>query len=131
LRLLLDTHIFLWSLTQSDALSPKAWSILNEPQNELSVSAVSVWEIAIKFARRRGLPDDMPISGSDALAEIYNAKFNLLSVNGAHAAAVDHLLLKHRDPFDRLLIAQAKSEPMILLTHDKALADYGDFVMLV
>lgn len=112
-------------------LSRAAWDLLEDPANELAVSAVSVWEIAIKFARRRGKADDMPINGTDALREIAAAEFELLTVKGDHAAAVDALPLHHRDPFDRLLIAQAKSEPMILLTHDRALAAYGDFVTVI
>jgi PIN domain nuclease of toxin-antitoxin system len=113
------------------ALSKKGWAILNDPRNDLCVSAVSIWEIAIKFEKRRGRADDMPISGSDAMLEIQKAGFTLLPVTGVNAATVDSLPPLHRDPFDRLLIAQAKSEPIILLSHDKKLADYGDFVMVV
>ena len=131
MKLLLDTHIFLWSLTQSRSLSKQVWSLLEDAENDLSVSVVSIWEIAIKFAQRRGRPDDMPISGGDALLEIKKAQFNLLPVSGVNAAAVDQLPSIHRDPFDRLLIAQAKSEPIMLLTHDANLAAYGEFVLVV
>lgn len=105
--------------------------MLEDAENDLSVSVVSIWEIAIKFAQRRGRPDDMPISGGGALLEIQKAQFNLLPVSGVNAAAVDQLPSIHRDPFDRLLIAQAKSEPIILLTHDETLAAYGEFVLVV
>ncbi len=131
MKLLLDTHIFLWSLTGSKSLSKIGWKLLEDPQNDLSVSVVSIWEIAIKFAQKRGRADDMPISGSTALLEIQNAGFSQLSVTGIHAAAVDNLPSVHRDPFDRLLIAQAKSEHIVLLTHDETLATYGNFVMVV
>jgi PIN domain nuclease of toxin-antitoxin system len=130
LRLLLDTHIVLWVLTEHEALSKSAWRLLNHKDNELFVSAVSIWEIAIKHARRRS-PADMPISGSQALEFVESAKFELLAINHGHAAAVDTLPMHHKDPFDRLLIAQAKTEPLVLLTHDGQLAAYGDFVMLV
>ena len=131
MRLLLDTHIFLWTLTKSDALSAEGWRLIEDESNALAVSAVSIWEIAIKYARRRGSPNDMPMSGGDALDQIRAANLDLLPVNGDHAAAVDALPLFHRDPFDRLLVAQAKSESMHLLTHDKQLAAYGDFVIVV
>lgn len=108
----------------------KGWELLQNDQSELIVSAVSIWEIAIKFARRRH-PEDMPMSGAEALAEVKAAEFDLLAVSHEHASGVDKLPFHHRDPFDRLLIAQARAEPLILLTSDRALAAYGDFVLVV
>jgi PIN domain nuclease of toxin-antitoxin system len=131
LRLLLDTHIFLWSLTDDRALSKKGWALLQNPENSLLVSAVSIWEIAIKFGQRRSRADDMPISGEAAMVEIQRAGFELLAISGHHAAAVDQLSPVHRDPFDRLLLAQAMHEGLTLLTHDQALSAYGDCVMVV
>ena len=129
MRLLLDTHILMWAFTRSDALSRKGWALL-EGDNELFVSAVSIWEIAIKHARRRS-PAEMPISGRQALANVDSADFALIAITPDHAAAVDELPLHHNDPFDRLLVAQARSESMQLLTHDRALAAYGDFIIVV
>jgi PIN domain nuclease of toxin-antitoxin system len=128
---LIDTHIALWSLTDSPKLTSAAWQHLRNPGNTLFISTITIWECAIKFRLNRGLPDDMPYSGTTALERITLAGYELLPISPEHAAEVDQLPLHHGDPFDRLLIAQAKSEPLILLTHDKALAVYGDFVMVV
>ena len=106
------------------------WDLLESKSNDLFVSAVSIWEIAIKHARRR-TPDDMPISGETALAEVKAADFDLLAVSHEHAAAVGALPLHHRDPFDRLLVAQARTESMHLLTHDRKLFVYGEAVITV
>ena len=119
----------MWAFTRSDALSRKGWDLL-EGDHELFVSAVSIWEIAIKHARRRS-PADMPISGRQALANVEAAEFELISIRPEHAASVDGLPMHHNDPFDRLLVAQARSESMHLLTHDRALAAYGDFILVV
>jgi PIN domain nuclease of toxin-antitoxin system len=131
LRLLLDTHVLLWAVTQSERMPRKAWPLLEDESSPLVVSAVSIWEISIKFARRRGVSNDMPFSGAAALAETRAANFALLEITHDHAAALDALPLHHRDPFDRMLIAQAKSEGMVLLTHDAQLAAYGDCVRVV
>ena len=117
----------MWAFTRSNALSRKGWDLL-EDDHELFVSAVSIWEIAIKHARRRS-PADMPISGRQALANVQAADFELIAITPEHAAAVDGLPMHHNDPFDRLLVAQAQSESMHLVTHDRALAAYGDFVL--
>ena len=131
MRLLLDTHVLLWALTRSDRLSRNGWELLENDQNPLVVSAVSIWEIAIKHARRRGGRSDISISGASALQEVRAANFDLLEVSHDHAAALDELPLHHRDPFDRLLVAQARSESMTLLTHDQQLRAYGELVIVV
>jgi PIN domain nuclease of toxin-antitoxin system len=131
LRLLLDTHVLIWAMSQSDRMPSKAWPLLEDETNPLVVSAVSIWEISIKFARRRGTSADMPISGAAALAEARAANFALLEITHDHAAALDSLPPLHRDPFDRLLVAQAKCEGMVLLTHDGQLGAYGDCVLVV
>ncbi|MGH8676940.1 MAG: type II toxin-antitoxin system VapC family toxin [Burkholderiales bacterium] len=131
MRLLLDTHVLLWALTRSDRLSAKGWNLLEDVRNPLTVSAVSIWDIAIKHARPRGTPGDMPISAQKALAEVRAANFDLLDISLDHAAALDSLPLHHRDPFDRLLVAQAMAEPMFLLTHDAKLDRYGEMVLVV
>jgi PIN domain nuclease of toxin-antitoxin system len=113
--LLLDTHVALWALTDDPRLSQRARALIEEPANDIVVSAASVWEIAIKHALGRG---DMPISGDQALDWFRQAGYQLLPIAPEHAAAVEHLPDHHRDPFDRLLVAQATTEPLRLLTHD-------------
>jgi PIN domain nuclease of toxin-antitoxin system len=129
LKLLLDTHIALWVVAAPERLSSKAIALIEG--GEPFVSAVSILEAAIKFHLRRGTADDMPMSGGQLLTEAEAAGIPLLSISPDHAAAVDALPLHHRDPFDRLLVAQAVSEPMYLLTQDAALAAYGDHVLIV
>ena len=131
MKLLLDTHVLLWSLIGSPALSRHGAALLASNSDDLMVSAVSIWEIAIKHALRRGRPDDMPISGGQALEEITGAGFEMLTILGRHAAAVGRLPRLHGDPFDRMLIAQALSESLLLVTSDQRLCSYGEFVRLV
>jgi PIN domain nuclease of toxin-antitoxin system len=118
-RLLLDTHIALWALTDDARLSARARALIKDPANQVAVSAASVWEIAIKHALGRG---DMPVSGGAALNWFRQAGYDLLPVTPDHAAAVEALPDHHRDPFDRLLIAQATSEPVRLITRDPLVA---------
>jgi PIN domain nuclease of toxin-antitoxin system len=128
MRLLLDTHIALWALTDDPRLSPRARALINDPANQVIVSAATVWEIAIKHALGR---DDMPISGDEALDWFRRAGYDLLPISPAHAAAIEHLPEHHRDPFDRLLVAQAITEPLRLLSRDPLVIRYGDAVIAV
>jgi PIN domain nuclease of toxin-antitoxin system len=131
LRLLLDTHILLWAIDGSSSLPKTALELLSSAAHSQSASAVNIWETAIKHALRRGSINDMPVSGQQLLADLVQAKINIVPVLPAHAAAVDDLPPLHGDPFDRLLVAQARTESMHLLTHDTLLAAYGDFVIVV
>ena len=128
MNLLLDTHIALWAIADSPKLSMKARELILTPSTTLWVSVASIWEIAIKHGLGRG---DMPISGQDAIRHFQAAGYQFLRIEPEHAAAVETLPPHHQDPFDRLLAAQAKSEPMHLLTRDARLMDYGDFVVMV
>jgi PIN domain nuclease of toxin-antitoxin system len=128
LRLLLDTHVALWALTDDPRLSRRARALIEDPANDVLVSAASVWEIAIKHALGRG---DMPISGDQALDWFRQAGYALLPIAPDHAAAVEHLPDHHRDPFDRLLVAQAIAEPLRLLTRDPLVLRYGDMAIAV
>ena len=128
MRLLLDTHIALWALTDDARLSARARALIEDPANQVAVSAASVWEIAIKHGLGRG---DMPVSGGAALNWFRQAGYDLLPVTPDHAAAVEALPDHHCDPFDRLLIAQATSEPMRLITRDPLVALYGGAVIQV
>ena len=92
------------------------------------VSTPSVREIAIKHGLGRG---DMPVSGADALAWFEQSGYSLLSISPQHTATAERLPSHHRDPFDRIPIAQAIDEPLRLLTHDSMIATYSDTVILV
>lgn len=130
-ELLLDTHVALWALTDDPRLTPSARALLLDPENELFFSAASIWEIAIKRALTRGSPSDMPISGHEAIVFFREAGYQHVPVMPHHAAAVGDLPHLCRDPFDRILIAQATVEPMRFITHDQHLAAYGTQVELI
>ena len=121
MNLLLDTHIALWAITDSPRLPPAAREHILNPKARLWVSAASLWEIAIKHALGRG---DMPVSAESARGFFERAGYRLLAIEADHAVAVGRLPPLHTDPFDRLLVAQALTEPMHLLTHDARLAGY-------
>ncbi len=105
--------------------------MLLDLENDIFVSAVSLWEIAIKHALARKGMGQMPISGAQALSAFRAAGYDLLPVTPDHAVAVESLPPIHGDPFDRLLVAQAISEPLRLITHDARLAKYSDSVIHV
>jgi PIN domain nuclease of toxin-antitoxin system len=128
MNLLLDTHIALWAITDSPRLPAKARRMIEQPKTVVWISSASIWEIAIKHGLGKG---DMPVSGHDAIAHFEQAGYRFLSVEPQHAAAVEHLPPHHHDPFDRLLVAQALTEPMHLITHDPKVALYGDAIALV
>ena len=102
--------------------------MLSDERNVIWVSAVSIWEISIKHSLRRA---DMPLSGKDALTYCRRAGYRWLDIRPEHAAAVEELPLIHADPFDRMLVAQALTEPMKLLTHDSVIARYDPNILLV
>ncbi len=124
MRVLLDTHLLLWALGTPSKLPAAARKLINDAN--VYVSAASIWEISIKVALGKLSADPREV-----LAALEPAGFLELPVTGAHAARVVNLPPVHRDPFDRLLIAQALVEPMRLLTNDAALAHYGDIVTVV
>jgi PIN domain nuclease of toxin-antitoxin system len=125
LRILLDTHLILWWLANSPSLSEQARILIGDPANTVFVSAVSLWEIWLKESLGKlRLPSDFE---SKLAAE----SFENLPLTAAQARQVALLLWHHRDPFDRMLVAQAQAEGLIFLTADDAVAAYGDFVLLV
>jgi PIN domain nuclease of toxin-antitoxin system len=126
--LLLDTHIALWAITDSPKLPRQARDLILDPSSEIFVSATTIWEIAIKRSVGRG---NMPVSSVEASRYFAEAGYTILPVTAAHAAATEILPLHHTDPFDRLLVAQAMTEPLKLVTHDAKLAEYGEAVLLV
>ena len=121
MRLLLDTHILLWMALDSPRLKTKARLLLNDPENILLFSAASIWEIAIKnrIARSTFAVDPLVFRQS-----LLGRRFGELAITSVHAAATESLPMLHNDPFDRLLIAQAASEGLVLVTSDKAVLQY-------
>ena len=125
MRLLLDTHVFLWAVSDSKKLKTAARQHMLAA-DAIYVSAASIWEIAIKS--RLGKIEGDPERLAQAIAQ---SGFIELPVSSAHAARVSKLPIHHHDPFDRLLLAQSLTEPLILLTADALLPQYGDWVTLV
>jgi PIN domain nuclease of toxin-antitoxin system len=123
-RVLLDTHLLLWALGAPLKLNAETRKIVDT--SDVYVSAATLWEISIKTALGK-LKADV----DEVLEAIPAAGLTLLPVTGVHAARVARLPKLHKDPFDRMLVAQAVTEPMILLTNDRALRPYGDLVQLV
>ena len=125
MRLLLDTHIVYWSYYEVDRLPAEARRLIHEAET-VFVSSATIWEIAIKA--RLGKIDANPRRVVD---RIQKAGFHELPVLAKHAVIVADLPLHHTDPFDRLLIAQAMSEPLHLLTADTKLKPYSELVVVV
>jgi PIN domain nuclease of toxin-antitoxin system len=123
-RVLLDTHLLLWALSSPEKLSKRARQRIDS--NEVFASAASIWEISIKSALGK-----LEADPDEVLAGVEPAGFNHLPIVGGHAAKVKELPPVHKDPFDRLLVAQARFEPMILLTDNDMLGGYGDLVEVV
>jgi PIN domain nuclease of toxin-antitoxin system len=125
MRVLLDTHLFIWSVTGDRKLKPGLRTYLASAE-AVYVSAASIWEIAIKV-RLGKIDGDL----EELVAAINSSGFLELAVTARHAAAVAKLPMHHSDPFDRLLLAQAFSEPLRLLTADKVLERYGGVVEVI
>ena len=128
MNFLLDTHLILWAATNPHRLSEDARRIVLDSANELFYSAASLWEIAIK----RGLGrSDFQVDPRRLWRMLPLNGYRELPITGEHGIAVETLPLLHKDPFDRLLLAQARVESMVLLTKDLQLAEYGEPVRLV
>ncbi len=125
MRILLDTHILLWALAEPKKLSRETRARLEDPESEILFSAASIWEIAIKAQIERISFSPRPNEITEAAID---SGFLELPVRAAAAALVVKLPLHHRDPFDRLLMAQAMSEPAIFCTIDKGLSPYSNLV---
>lgn len=121
----MDTHLVLWSMQDSRALSTAARAHLRRA-DAVFVSAASLWEIAIKAGLGK-----LEVDGALLESKLSEAGFLPLPVTWAHALKSRELPPLHRDPFDRMLVAQAMCEPMRLLTHDSALAGYSELVVPV
>ncbi len=121
MKLLLDTHLLLWAAGQPERLSTTARELLDEPRNELLFSAASLWEIAIKNTLGR---DDLRVEPRLLRRGLLDNGYTELPVTSQHAVSIDGLPPLHKDPFDRLLLAQALVEGITLLTSDAQLARY-------
>jgi PIN domain nuclease of toxin-antitoxin system len=122
MKLLLDTHVLVWMTSQSNRLSPDVRKLLAEPANTPVFSVVSLWEIALKFALRPRA--NFHVDARQVREKLLDNDFDELPIAGEHALAVGDLPPIHRDPFDRLLVAQAIVEGVMLLTSDATVARY-------
>lgn len=119
MNLLLDTHVFLWAVGNDSQLSPQARAAIIDGHNTVFVSAVTAWEIAIKKSIGK-----LKLPAGDYLEELRLHRFTPLAITTEHALATELLPPHHRDPFDRMLIAQAQIEQLTLITRDQKLKAY-------
>jgi PIN domain nuclease of toxin-antitoxin system len=124
-RILLDTHVFLWLVDDSRRLTPEARELITNAER-VFISSATIWEIAIKvrLGKLKADPDEL-------IKEMQRNGFEELPVYARHAKAVARLPLHHSDPFDRLLVAQARAEILRLITNDAHLAPYSDLVVTI
>lgn len=125
MNLLLDTHLLLWAASEPKKLSAKTRALLLAPANQLIFSSASLWEISIKNGLERS---DFNVDPRRLWRMLLVNGYRELPVTSEHAVAVNELPPLHKDPFDRILVAQARVEGLTLLTADKAVAKYGDGV---
>jgi PIN domain nuclease of toxin-antitoxin system len=128
MRLLLDTHLVVFASLGMDRLPPLAQQLMRDPEMELVVSAVCLWEVAIKAGLRK---HNFPVRAGALRQHLRDNGYLELAITGGHAIAVAGLPPIHKDPFDRLLLAQALVEDITLLTVDARLAQYPVPVRLV
>ncbi|MGL5113937.1 MAG: type II toxin-antitoxin system VapC family toxin [Beijerinckiaceae bacterium] len=122
MRLLIDTHVLIWSIASPELIRPETRALIEDPQNEVFVSAASIWEIAIKHAL--GKPGSPPYSASETLLCADEAEFTILDMTAGHAAHAETIAHHHKDPFDHLLIAQAQMEGLTVISRDRMFALY-------
>lgn len=123
MNLLLDSHAFLWFVEDSPQISANALSLIEAPTNDVLLSVASVWELAIKFSRGRLT---LPASFDSFISEqLRRNRIGVLDVKLAHAARVATLPHHHRDPFDRMLVAQCLEERIPIISNDRVLDAYG------
>jgi PIN domain nuclease of toxin-antitoxin system len=126
-RLLLDTHAFLWAAADPDQLKPKARAAIEDSGNEVLVSAAVAWEISVKLALGKlTVPADPAVWFP---ARVHSLGFQELAITAAHALGVGGLPNVHRDPFDRIMIAQAQIEGLTLVTRDSENQKYPVHVL--
>jgi PIN domain nuclease of toxin-antitoxin system len=128
MRLLVDTHVFLWAVAEPQKLPKASRAKLEAGGNDVLFSAASIWELAIKLQIRRLV---LPVEIEELTEAAERMGFAELPISAAHAAGVRRLPPYHRDPFDRLLVAQAIHEPARLLTADRILGQYSNLVEII
>jgi len=128
LNLLLDTHILLWAAARPEKLSRKTLRLFDDPDNTLVFSAASLWEIVIKQSLGR---DDFDVNARQLRRGLLDNGYNELLVTSTHALALDDLPPLHKDPFDRMLLAQSRVEGFTLLTADKQILQYPGLIQKV
>lgn len=125
MKILLDTHMLLWAFTNDPSLSPDAIELISNNDNEIFYSTISTWEIALKHSLH---PDMLPIDEKSFVEYCDKSGFNSIVLTNTHVQALAQLKstdeTKHKDPFDRILMAQAISEQMLFLTQDSKLEAY-------
>lgn len=128
MKLLLDTHILVWLTTNDERLSSVARALLSDANNECFFSPVSIAEIALKHKKH---PEYIPFDGASARAAFLSAGCTELTLSAKHCKAIDSMNAFHSDPIDRMLLAQARSEEIKIMSHDRQFPQYGDFVIHV
>lgn len=128
MKFLLDTHILLWAAGSPERLSQEAKLIIEETENQLFFSAASLWEISIKKGLGRS---DFKVDARVLRRALLDNGYQELGISGLHTVSVEDLPLIDKDPFDRILLAQATAEGFILLTSDKKIAQYSGPIQLV
>lgn len=128
MNLLLDTHILIWALNDDSRLPKKAKEMILDPDNAVYYSSISIWEVSIKHMLH---PENVTFSGEELSGYCQEAGFIQVEMRDRHVFALETLKREkdapeHADPFDRMLIAQAKSENLTFLTHDALLPFYGE-----
>ncbi len=123
MKYLLDTSVFLWALAAVEKLNPKAQELLSNTREDLFLSAASAWEISIKYAIGRLVLPQPPVECVPMWLREWGIR--TLEVTHLHALSVSDLPLHHQDPFDRMLIAQARMERLVLMTADPVFGHYA------
>ena len=128
MRLLLDTHIAIWAIVGAPELPAKAAEMLEDRDNEIWISSIVPWEIAIKHRNGK-----FPHSANQMCHGFQVADFKILDVKESHVRMLDGIPLEsmHKDPFGRMMVAQAKAEGMVLLTHDSKMVLYQPVALVV
>lgn len=132
MKVLLDTHIIIWAITDSEELPSEARKIISDDNNTLYCSVASIWEVAIK---NNLFTKDMPITEEEFVSECKNMGLFRVDIKDSHIFTIKELKQAnppaHKDPFDRMMIAQAKNEGMKFLTHDGLLEVYGEDCVII
>lgn len=131
MNLLLDTHIAIWAVEDNPRLPAGARALLTAPDARAFVSTASLWEIAIKHGLGRTGANAMPMPADAARRIFVESRFSIVPITADHVVAIEKLPRHHDDPFDRLLVATAITEPFRLVTHDETLGAYSETVIVV